>query len=70
MSSWQTVFKSTSSHQAEIVKDILVNSGLKAIVFNKQDHAYKLGMVTVMVNPDSVMPAIKIISEEIKFEDE
>ena len=50
------------------MKDVLINSGLQAIVFNKQDHAYKLGMVTVMVNPDSVMPAIKIISEEINFD--
>ena len=39
-------------------------------VFNKQDHAYKFGSIDVMVDPDSVMRAIKIIEEEIKFDHE
>ena len=54
----------------EIVKDVLVNAGLQAVVFNKQDYAYKFGSLRVMVNPDSVMPALKIIEEEINFEHE
>jgi len=48
----------------------LINAGLNAIVFNKQDHAYKFGSIDVMVDPDSVMRAIKIIEEEIKFDHE
>lgn len=70
MSSWQTVYESANPHQAEIVKDVLINAGLQAVVFNKQDYAYKFGSLTVMVNPDSVMPALKIIEEEINFDHE
>jgi len=70
LSSWQTVYKSTNPHQTEIVKDVLLNAGLKAIVFNKQDHAYKFGNIEVKVDPDSVIRAIKIIEEEINFNHE
>ncbi|OEK03221.1 hypothetical protein BFP97_17575 [Roseivirga sp. 4D4] len=70
MSSWQTVYKSTSPHQTEIVKDVLINAGLNAIVFNRQDHAYKFGNIEVKVDPDSVIRAIKIIEEEINFDHE
>ena len=70
MSSWQTVYQRASPHKTEIVKDVLINAGLNAIVFNKQDHAYKFGSIDVMVDPDSVMRAIKIIEEEIKFDHE
>ncbi len=70
MSNWQTVFKTTIPHQAEIVKDVLINKGVTAIVFNLQDHAYKFGGLEVRVNPDGVIKALKIIEEEIKFGDE
>ncbi len=70
MSNWQTVFESKVPHQAEIVKDILTNAGLQAIVINKQDYAYKFGALEVKVNPDSVMRALKIIEEDIHFDNE
>lgn len=70
MSNWQTVFNTTIPHQAEIVKDVLTNQGVSAVVINLQDHAYKFGRVEVRVNPDGVIKALKIIEEEIKFGDE
>lgn len=70
MSTWQTVFQSSNPHQTEIVKDILVNAGLQAVVFNKQDYAYKFGTLEVKVNPDSVIRALKIIEDEISFDHE
>ncbi|NVK86022.1 MAG: hypothetical protein HWE21_16965 [Cytophagia bacterium] len=70
MSSWQTVYVTSVPHQAEIVKDVLNNAGLAAIVFNLQDHSYKIGQLEVKVNPDSVMRALKIIDEQISFNHE
>lgn len=70
MSSWQTVYVTSVPHQAEIVKDVLNNEGLAAIVFNLQDHSYKIGQLEVKVNPDSVMRALKIIDEKISFNHE
>ena len=70
MSSWQTVYVTSIPHQAEIVKDVLINEGLAAIVFNLQDHSYKFGQLEVKVNPDSIMRALKIINEQISFDHE
>ncbi|MCO6359786.1 hypothetical protein BXY85_2277 [Roseivirga pacifica] len=67
MSSWQTVYKSDSELQVQIVKDVLENAGYNAVVINLKDHAYKIGMLEVRVSPDAVIPAIKLINEEIKF---
>lgn len=67
MSSWQTVYRSTVPHQAEIVKDVLINEGIAAVVMNLQDNAYKLGQIEVKVNPDGVMRALKIIEDKISF---
>lgn len=70
MSNWQTVFTSENAHRAEIVKDILINENLPAMVVNLKDHAYKIGTLEVRVAPDAVLRAIKIIKEEIKFDNE
>lgn len=67
MGNWQTVYKSDNEHQAQIVKDVLGNAGYNAVVINLKDHAYKIGMLEVRVAPDSVIPAIKLINEQIKF---
>lgn len=70
MSSWQTVFQTAILHRAEIVKDILLEHGLNAVVVNLKDSAYQIGVLEVRVNPDAVIRAIKLIDEEIKFGNE
>ncbi len=70
MSSWQTVFQTAILHRAEMVKDILIDNGLNAVVVNLKDSAYQFGLLEVRVNPDSVLRAIKLIDEEIKFGNE
>ena len=70
MSSWQTVFQTSVEHRAEMVKDILQDHGLRAVVVNLKDSAYHLGVLDVRVKPDSVLRAIKLIDEEIKFGNE
>lgn len=68
MASWQKVFEDKTEHRAEIVKDILLEKDLSAIVFSKKDSAYHFGHYEVHVPPENVMEAVKIITEEIKFE--
>ena len=53
-----------------MVKDILANEQIQAMVVNLKDSAYQLGRLEVRVSPDSVMKAIKIIKEDIKFDNE
>jgi hypothetical protein len=68
MSSWQKVYEDTIAYRAEMVKAILEENDLQAIVLNKKDTAYQFGDYEVLVHPDAVLKAIKIINEEINFE--
>lgn len=70
MNSWQTVFTTDKYHQAEIVKNVLSDRDIQAVIINKQDTSYKFGTIEVNVDQNSVLRAIKIIEEEIKWNDE
>ncbi len=67
MSSWQKVFEDETSYRAEIVKSILDENEIDAVVLSKKDNAYQFGHFEVLVPPDHVIRALKIIEEEIKF---
>lgn len=70
MSSWQTIFQTENAHRAQIVKDILAEHDVQAVVISMKDSAYRLGLIDVRVKPDNVLRAIKLIEEEIKFGNE
>jgi len=68
MKDWQKVFSSKNPFQAELVRDILEGNDFQAITLNKQDSAYGVfGEVEVYVPRISVLPALKIIKDEISF---
>lgn len=67
MSSWQTIYKSSLQHQVTIVKDVLAASDIDAVIIDKKDHNYNMGVFEVRVNQDHVLKAIKLIQDEIDF---
>lgn len=69
MNEWQKIYENTIEHRAEIVKGVLEEQGIGAVLVPKKDSAYQLfGHFEVLVAPDDVMRALKIVNEEIKFE--
>jgi len=68
MSKWQTVFSTSLLHKAEIVKGVLEEHNLNPVIIDKQDSMYKFGYFEVLVNPDEVIKAIKIVENEINIE--
>ena len=68
MSKWQVIYKSKLLYKAEIVKAVLMENGLRPIIIDKQDSLYKIGYFEVMVVPDEVIRALKLIEDEIKFD--
>lgn len=68
MDRWKKAFSSENPIRAEIVKDILENKGLNPIIVNKKEFVSQQGYCEVLVRPDEVIKAIRIIEEEIKFE--
>lgn len=68
MSDWQTVYRNQQGYRAEIVRAILEDNDMNPVLLDKKDSAYGLGHFEVLVAPDHVIKALKIINEEIKFE--
>ena len=68
MDSWQKIFDDQLRYRAEIVQAVLADNDIASVILDKQDSAYKFGHFEVMVQPDNVLPAIRIVKEEIKFE--
>jgi len=67
MENWNKVFDSRKMHEAEIVKGVLMENDIPAIVINKQDSSYHFGFYEVLVEKENIIRAIKIIQDEIKL---
>lgn len=66
MSNWKKVYSSEFGHRAKIVNDILEEAGLNPVMLNKRDSSYNnFGNYEVKVNPDHILLALKIITDEI-----
>ena len=68
MAVWRKAFSSENPIRAEIAKDVLENKGIKPIIVNKKEYVTQRGNCEVLVSPDELLRAIKIIEEEIGFE--
>lgn len=63
MSNWNSVFKTNIQHQAEIVKAILLDSEIDAVLLNQKDSSYHFGNIEVKVEQSNVIKALKIIGD-------
>lgn len=61
MNDWIAVFETSQLYQAEMVKDILADNGVEAVVLNQQDSSYKFGDIHVMVREEVKEQAVEII---------
>ena len=68
MGHWIKVYKTSANYKAEIVRDILSNSGLAPVIINKKESATQIGFCEVHVIGEEVLKAKKIIDDEIVFE--
>ena len=68
MTGWQKVFETDAAIRAEIVKGVLEEKGITAIVLNKKESVYQIhGSYQVMVSSGETIQAINIINNEITF---
>lgn len=67
MGKWQTIYKTELLYKAEIVKSYLGEESIDSILLDKKDSAYLFGHYELMVEPDQVLRAIKIIENDITF---
>lgn len=68
MQSWIKVFEDQNQIRAEIVKGVLEENGISAVVMNKKETVYHVfGTYEVLVPNESVLEAMKLIQNEITF---
>lgn len=68
MAEWQKVFETDVAIRAEIVKGVLEEKGITAIILNKKESVYQIhGQYEVMVSSLETIQAINIINNEITF---
>lgn len=67
MKEWQKIYETEHPVRAEIVKSVLEDSGISAIIMDKKDRNYQFGTLEILVKRAEVVKSIRIIQDEIKF---
>lgn len=69
MKGWERIFSTDKIYQAEIVKDVLMENNIVAVVINKKDSSlHMFGKCEVHVSRENVLRAINLVENDIKFE--
>ena len=69
MKNWEKAYSTHDQYRADLVKSLLENNKVPAIIINKKDTAYNaFGELEVYVNKHDLVAAIKVIENEIDFE--
>ncbi len=68
MENWIRVFEDQNQIRAEIVKGVLEERGVPAVLLNKKETVYQLsGTYQVLVPNDQALSALQLIQHEIAF---
>ncbi len=66
---WQKIYGTNNLPQAEIIRSLLQEHDIQAIILNKRDSAYNLfGEVEVHVLRKEVIKAIQLLKHELETE--
>ncbi|HBH49599.1 MAG TPA: hypothetical protein DDX98_13215 [Bacteroidales bacterium] len=60
---WTAVYSTNLLYHAELVKHLLNDNQIAAVIMNQQDSFYKIGSIDVMVKPADVVRAKHLISK-------
>ncbi|MFN4084133.1 MAG: DUF2007 domain-containing protein [Bacteroidia bacterium] len=61
MNNWVKVFGSNQLIEAEMIKSLLLENDIEAILINKIDSSYLFGQAEIFCLPDDVLAAKKLI---------
>lgn len=64
MNDWIAIYVTSQLYQAEMIKSILEENDITAVIMNQKDSSYKIGSITVMVNKMNAEKAAKIIKSD------
>ena len=59
---WVKIFSTSAHYKAELLKGLLLENDIEAIIFNKQDSAYLFGELELYVHMDNAIKAQRLIT--------
>lgn len=62
MNNWVLIFGSNNIIEAEMIKNLMTENDIEAVLINKIDSAYLFGQAEIYVQPDDALIAKKIIT--------
>ncbi len=65
---WKIVYENPNEVRVEIVKAVLEESEIPAVIVNQKDTMYQFGNYKVYVNQAHINEATKIIRHDLEFE--
>lgn len=60
---WVKVYASTDAMKTELVKQVLIENNIEAVILDKQGHPYPIGEVEVYVQPEHASQANEIVGQ-------
>ena len=61
---WVNIFTTNQAYLAEIIKDVLADNDMQAVIINKQDSAYiTIGDIDIYVKAENVIKAKFLINK-------
>ncbi len=61
---WTKIYSTGKLYQAELLKGLLEENDIEAVIINKQDSAYLFGEMELYVDADDVMKATRMINTQ------
>ncbi|MCF8451975.1 MAG: DUF2007 domain-containing protein [Pedobacter sp.] len=58
---WVKIYTSADFFKSELVRQVLIDHEIEAIIINKQGFPYRIGEVEVYINEDDFQKALEII---------
>lgn len=62
MNDWIAIFETDQLYRAEMVKNLLCNNQIEAVILNHKDSSFKLGLISVMIKDEDKDKAIEIVN--------
>lgn len=66
---WKKAYVGGNFYKIELIRQVLEDRGIPAVVLNKQDSSYKFGQIELYVHENQVEAAKEIIEEMSDIED-
>lgn len=60
---WNKIYTTQNFFTAEMIRQMLIDNDIPAVVMNKQDSSYRFGLIDVFIHQENEMAAKALIEE-------